>query len=177
MLNGIAWYAYAIKQGWGGRFPDGLPLQLCDLTLWMTVGSLLSLSPFVAELSYYWVLSGSTLALLTPDLGGGLTLTRFWTFFALHGGSVAGILFLLWSGLFRPRPGSAGRALIVLNAYAGAIAVFNGVFGTNYLYLCRKPVNPSLFDFLGPWPWYLFFCELLAGVLFGLLYLPVRQRR
>lgn len=39
-------------------------------------------------------------------------------------------------------------------------------------YLRAKPRNPSLFDFLGPWPWYLAASEGIALGLFVLLYLP-----
>lgn len=36
----------------------------------------------------------------------------------------------------------------------------------------QKPSNGSLLDYLGAWPWYLISLEIVAFVLFLLLYLP-----
>jgi hypothetical protein len=68
---------------------------------------------------------------------------------------------VLWSKQAKPRPGSPWKMFGALNAYAAAIAVFNAIFNTNYMYLCSKPAGASTIDFLGPWPVYLLGCEAL----------------
>ena len=63
-----------------------------------------------------------------------------------------------------------------MNAYTLLLGAFNWYYGTNYMFLCRKPKNPSLLDVMGPWPVYIVAGELVAVMLFWLLYLPVRPK-
>jgi hypothetical integral membrane protein (TIGR02206 family) len=170
--NELLWYGYAVGQGWGGRFPEGLPLQMCDLTLWLTVVALLTLSRRVYEVAYFWGLTGSVMAVLTPDLWAAFPSYPAAHFFLEHGGVVAGILFLAWSRQARPGAGSALRAFGWANVYLASIAVFDAFFHTNYFYLCQKPIHASLLDYFGPWPWYVAVGDVFALVLFVLLSLP-----
>jgi hypothetical integral membrane protein (TIGR02206 family) len=75
----------------------------------------------------------------------------------------------------RPRPGAPWRTLLVTNVYAAVVAVVNGAFGTNFLYLRHKPGARTLLDWMGPWPLYILVADLLAAGLFWLLYWPFRS--
>jgi len=174
-LNELAWYAYRLRLE-GFRFPEGLPLQLCDLTLWLTVFALFTLNPIAFEIAYFTGIGGSGMALLTPDLWAPLASYPTIYFFLAHGMVVVSLLMILWSKQGKPRPGSPWKVFAALNAYAAAIAVFNAIFKTNYMYLCSKPAGASIIDFLGPWPVYLVGSEAVALAIFWLLWLPIRSQ-
>jgi hypothetical integral membrane protein (TIGR02206 family) len=167
-------YAYMAAHG-QLIFPDCLPLDLCDATMFLTVIALFTLNRAIFDLAYYGAIGGSSMALLTPDLSQSSSFFLQAHFFVVHGFIVIAVLYLVWSRLARPRPGSVGRALLALNIYAAFIGTFNYIFKTDFMYLCAKPQDVTLLTVLGPWPWYILSCEGIALVVFLLLYLPFRQ--
>jgi hypothetical integral membrane protein (TIGR02206 family) len=172
----------AVYYGWQIRhhsltFPDHMPFELCDASMALTVLSLFLLRPLLFDLAYYWALAGASMALLTPNLVEPFPSFGTVQFFISHGLTVTGVLYLVWSGQASPRPWSVARAMIGVNVLAALVGPFDYLYKTNYFYLRSKPANPSLLDFLGPWPIYIAGTEAVALVLFLLLYLPVRQKR
>lgn len=172
--NQLAYLAYAVSRGWIAP-PAGLPLELCDVAVWLAVAALVGSPPLVGELLYFVGLAGTVQALFTPDLGIAFPSYPAAKFFLGHGGTVAAAILLLATGRLRPRPGAWWRALLVLDAYALGVFVLDRLAGTNYLYLARKPPVPTLLDGMGPWPWYTLAAEALAAALFFLLQLPFRR--
>ena len=174
LINEIIWYAFKLRTE-GLRFPEGLPIQLCDLTLWLTVIALLTLNQWVFEAAYFLGIAGAGMAIIQPELWAPIASYPSIYFFLAHGGIVISILYLVWGKIARPRPGCLLRVLIMLNGYAALVGLFNAVFHTNYMFLCRKPQAATLLDFFGPWPLYILAGEAIAMVLFTLLYLPFRK--
>lgn len=175
LVDTTIYYGYMI---WLGQltFPDRLPLELCDASLSLVLIALFTLNRPVYDLAYYGALAGATMALLTPNVWEPLSSFSTIQFFVDHGLVVVGALFLVWSGLVRPRPGSVKRAMIAVNLYALAVGAFDATFKTDYMYLRAKPRQASLLDFLGPWPWYILAAEPVALGVFLLLYLPFRKQ-
>ena len=175
LVETCLWYGYLVRIG-QETFPTHLPLELCDATLFLTTVALLTLKPMVFDLAYCWALGGTSMALLTPDLWERFPSLSTIQFFFAHGLVVAAVLYLAWSGLARPRRGSALRAFVGLNLFAAFDGAFDWIFKTNYMYLGAKPKNASLLSVLGPWPFYIVAAEGVALMLFLLLCLPFRTR-
>jgi hypothetical integral membrane protein (TIGR02206 family) len=174
LLDSVLYYGFLIANG-QLTFPDHLPLELCDASLCLVVIALFTLNKTIYDLAYYGALAGATMALLTPNLWEPFPSFGTVQFFVAHGLIVAGALYLAWSKLARPRPGSVLRAMLGVNVYAAFVGTFDAIFKTDHMYLRAKPQNASLLDFLGPWPWYLVAAELVTLIVFGLLYLPFRK--
>jgi hypothetical integral membrane protein (TIGR02206 family) len=167
LVSGPGWYLYTLLCG-GLRFPDCLPISICDATLMTSVFALFTLRSWAFELAYYHSF-GALMAVVTPALWEPFPSPSTIQFFAGHCAVVISILFLTCGGILRPRIGSARRAFLVLNGIVTAVAGFNLFFQTNYLYLRDKPVSSTLLDLLGPWPFYLIACELIVFAVFRFL--------
>jgi hypothetical integral membrane protein (TIGR02206 family) len=174
LVNELIWYVFKARtNSW--QFPGTLPLQLCDLILWMTVIAILLRVQWAFEFAFLAGLAGTSMAILTPDLWEPFPTYPTVYFFLAHGGIVLCVLYLWWSEQMRLRPGCVWRVLATLNVYALAIGLFNLAFHTNYMYLCRKPNSASVLDYLGPWPVYILGGELIGLLFFWLLWLPFRR--
>ena len=173
LVNELVYYGWKIQKGWF-QFPAGLPLQLCDLIVWLTVIACFSLNRWAFEFAFFAGLVGTGMAVITPDLQEPWPSYNTIYFFLAHGGIVAALLYLWWSKQARPEPGCLLRVMVMLNAYALLLGVFNWMFRTNYMYLCAKPGAGSLLDWLGPWPVYLLGGELVALGFFWVLWRVTR---
>jgi len=172
IANELVWWGYRYSHE--GIHAANLPLQLCDITLWMSAAACLTLAPRVVEFAYFAGLAGAGMAILTPDLWSPWPSYPAVYFFVAHGWIVIAVIALVFGRINPLRKGAVWRAFATLLAYACAVGTVNAITGANYMYLCRKPRGASLLDQLGPWPWYLIPAAAVALGFFWLLWLPAR---
>jgi hypothetical integral membrane protein (TIGR02206 family) len=156
----------------GFAWTDYLPLDLCDVAVFVTVYALFTRSPLASELAYFWAFAGGTMALLMPDIDTGFPSARFMLFFTLHGLVIAAAMMLSFGLGCAPRRGAALRVFGITNAYAVVVGFVDAVTGANYMYLRAKPFAGSILDAMGPWPVYILAADALALVLFLALEAP-----
>jgi hypothetical integral membrane protein (TIGR02206 family) len=175
MLNEFVWWRY--RYSLEGVHVANLPLQLCDVTLWMAVLACLTVRPAIVEFAYFAGVAGAGMALLTPDLWKPWPSYPAIYFFVAHGGIVIAAAVMVFGRISPLRRGAVWRAFAILIGFAVLVGIFNAITGANYMYLCRKPKGASLLDVLGPWPLYLVAGAAAALALFWLLWLPARPGR
>ncbi len=149
-----------------------LPLELCSISLYLSVLMLLLRSRFLFGIVYFTGIGGALQALATPVLAYAFPHFRFLEFFIAHGLLIVSALYMVWAEGFRPTLRSVFTAWAAVNVIAVFVYAVDRLTGANYMFLARKPPSSSLLDVLGPYPWYILSLELVALLLFFLLYLP-----
>lgn len=155
---------YAVRGEWTAQV--NLPLQLSDAVTLASVAALWHPEwALLVELVYFWALSASLQAVLTPDLMQAFPDPLFFTYFATHSGAIAAACLLVFGARRVPRPGALWRVYAITAAFAAVAAVATVLTGGNYMFLRRKPAGGSLLDFMGSWPVY-----ILVGAAVGLIF-------
>ncbi len=142
-----------------------LPLQLTDAVSAVAILALLTRRMLLVELTYFWALTATLQAVLTPDLATSFPSVYYFTYFAYHVGAIAGACFLVFGCGLYPRSGAVRRVYGATFVVALAAGVGDVLTGGNYMYMREKPVHGSLLDVMGSWPWYILSTAVLALVL------------
>jgi hypothetical integral membrane protein (TIGR02206 family) len=155
-----------------------LPLQLCDLAAIAAVWALWSHSRPAFALTYFWGLTLTSQAFLSPNLiGPDFPSLQFLSFFGIHSLVVWAGIYLTWGVGLRPDWRSYWTAVGTTLGWGVAMFTFNSLAGTNYGFLNTKPVVESMLNLLGPWPWYLLSEVVLGAAVWALITWPWVQQR
>lgn len=164
----IIWHLWVGNFSWAAH----LPLHLCGIGMLLGPIMLLQKNYTLYELIYFWGFGGAIQALLTPDLVYDFPHFAFIQYFFGHGLIIVACVYMTFIEGFRPTWKSLFKVFIVTNIYMGIIGLLNWIVGSNYLFICQKPANPTIFDFLGPWPWYILSMEGAGIILMLVFYSP-----
>jgi hypothetical integral membrane protein (TIGR02206 family) len=141
-----------------------LPLHLCDINQLLLALYLFRPRPRLFDVLYHWVLAGSALALLLPDLGRDFPSLIYFSLFTSHGLTLLLMGYLAFGQGKRPGPAGAEWAGAALVGCGLVMVPVNQLLGGNYLYLATLPELPLPFtEHIPPAPWY---WPLLAGAMY-----------
>jgi hypothetical integral membrane protein (TIGR02206 family) len=172
LLNEVGWHAWNILHG-AWSLQEHLPLHACSISIWGSIYILLMRDRRLYEIIFFIGIAGAGAALITPSAGEyGLPHYRAFQTLISHGMVVIAMVYMTVIEGFRPHWSSVWKTMLAINLFMFFVTGINYLVGSNYMYTLQKPATTSPLDAMGPWPWYLFYAEFLAVILFGLLYLP-----
>ncbi|HJU75275.1 MAG TPA: TIGR02206 family membrane protein [Gemmatimonadaceae bacterium] len=149
------------------------PINICDLVALVVPIAFVWPHRNWHALLYFWGLSLSTQAILTPDLVSGPLTLAFWIFWAMHVLIVGGAIYILVVRRYRPTWRDCFFAIGVAWVWLVTVFALNVATGYNYGYIGNaKPSQPTLIDYLGPWPQRVVVMALLGSAAMVLLQLP-----
>ena len=178
LVDEVSWWVYLLAGGVPGlELRYSLPLQLCDVAIFIAAAALWTRKQLLIEITYFWGLAGTIQALLTPDLPQHFPSYPYWQYYIAHGGVVAAALILVVGLRRHPRRWAVIRVAALTIAFAALIGAVDFATGANYMYLRDKPPTTTPLDAMGPWPVYVLVAALVGIVLFAILDAPFRVRR
>ena len=151
---------------------EDLPLQLCNILPLIVAVALYYRSRMVLSVVFFWILAGTAQANITPTLLNTFPHYEAIRYWAIHTGLPVIAIYLYYVLGYRFTLKDAVRSALALNILAAVIYPLNLALGSNYLYLVDKPPGTTIYNLLGPWPWYILNIEFVMLVLFSAVLIP-----
>ena len=132
---------------------ENLPIGVCGWAVIFCSFMVITKNQTLFDIAYFWLLSGSLFALLTPTplTFTGPTRFRYYQFWLEHTLGYVAIFYMIFIHGMRPTVKSAVKSYAVLLFMAViAYSVNTMIPGANYLYLARPESAPSVLDILPP---------------------------
>lgn len=155
---------------------EALPLHFCDIASLVLAAALFFRNQRCAELGYLWGLAGTLQGLITPTLDYDWHAPEYYSFFLQHGGVPASALALAFGCGLSPQKGALWRTVKWSWVYMAAAFLLNCMLSSNYGFMNGPPKVASLFNAMGPWPWYLLTLQGVGVLFYSLLLLPWRRQ-
>jgi hypothetical integral membrane protein (TIGR02206 family) len=154
----------------------GLPIGVCMWAVILCCFLVIGKKQIFFDIAYFWLLSGTVFALLTPTVltYTGPTRYRYYQFWLEHTLGYIAIFYMIFVHNMRPTVKSAIRSYVALLVLAVIAFWVNSMIpGANYLYMARPEDAPSVLDILPP-NFALRTAVIVAVItlMFGLAYLP-----
>lgn len=170
---------WAIVEVLYGRFElsKDIPFVFCNM-----MGSLLPFYAFYRKKSffnvmYYLIVVGAVQAIITPSLKFSFPHYEAIKFWSVHSGLLTVIFYSILVFNYRPSLKGVWLTWIFAQVYLVLIVFINYIFDWNYLYINEKPGVHTILNYLGDWPYYVIFMDLILIPYFLLAYLPFKKWR
>jgi len=151
---------------------SSLALELCSIASIVCAIMLLTKSKFLFDVFYFIAIGGAIQAILTPELLFGFPQYRYMQFFLDHTLLILAPIIMIGLYRFRPTFSAVIKSFVSLNVIAAIVYLVNRLIGANYMFLMHKPTTPSIIDYLGSYPYYILSLEVVAFIIFVILYIP-----
>lgn len=155
---------------------QNLPVGVCAWSVIFCSFMLVGKSQSLFDIVYFWLLSGSLFALITPTpiTYTGPTRYRYYQFWLEHTLGYVAIFYMIFVHRMRPTFRSAVKSYCALCGLAVLAYFINRMLpGANYLYMARPEAAPSVLDILPPhFGLRLAIMAAVLTLMFGLAYLP-----
>lgn len=168
-LTVAAFHIYKIGLG-SYQIQTDLPLYLCSL-----LGLIIPVFTYykrnwMYEILLFWVIAGTTQAIVTPDISVGFPSFEYFRYWIVHLGLVVLILYATIVLKYKPTLKSVFKSFLALQVYIILMMCTNFFLDANYSYLNRKPESASILDYFGDWPIYIITVQLLLIPYFLIIY-------
>jgi len=155
---------------------EHLPIGVCAWSVIFCAFMVIGKSQRLFDIAYFWLLSGSLFALITPTplTYCGPTRFRYYQFWLEHSLGYFSIFYMMFVHNMRPTRRSIIRSYTTLLGLAALAAWVNSMIpGANYLYMARPESAPSVLDILPPHHGLrIAIIVAVITLMFGLAYLP-----
>ena len=133
---------------------DHLPISVCGWCVIFSSYMLLCKSQALFDICYFWLLSGSIFALITPTVISytGPTRFRYYQFWLEHTLGYVALFYMIFVHKMRPTIKSFVKAYVGLVTLAVIAYFANSLIGpgANYLFMAKPEDTPSILDILPP---------------------------
>lgn len=152
---------------------EDLPLHLCNMMPFLIPWALLFKWRAVWAVLFLWIMAGTFQSIFTPTLVHSFPHYEYFRYWLVHVGLVILAILPIFIWDWRLQKKDILNGFIGINILALLMYFINLGLDANYMYLIAKPKGDgTLYDVLGPWPYYILSLEVVAILLFSILYLP-----
>lgn len=158
-----------------------LPLHFCVIGFYFSIfGIYIAVSnkkfnkqveQFIFDCAYVLGFSGAFQALFVVDLTGVNNMIGIFTFNWAHTLIIINVLWLIFAYNKKFTLTGVRNAFLFINFVIWPVGLINYLLGANYMFICAPP-NVSSSFFIGEWPYYLLWLEIIYFIYIFILYLP-----
>tara|TARA_Y100000817_G_scaffold269719_1_gene227432 strand:+ start:94 stop:825 length:732 start_codon:yes stop_codon:yes gene_type:complete len=158
-----------------------LPLHFCTIGFYFSIFGIYiaasnkkfnkQIEQFIFDCAYVLGFSGALQALFTVDLTGVNNMIGIFTLNWAHTLIIINVLWLIFAYNKKFTLTGVRNAFLFINFAIWPVGLLNYFLGANYMFVCAPPNVASSF-FIGEWPYYLLWLEIIYFIYIFILYMP-----